>query len=106
MDSKRIMEIKRATAMKDYVSLELRYSNLMQEAGTARTKERANELLAKADKLKEQMLKLHEKIIYKNEDKECDCSKCELQDTCNYKDKYQRFSRDIAPGALALCKKL
>lgn len=38
MDSKRIIKIKRTTAMKDYVSLELRYSNLMQEAGTARTK--------------------------------------------------------------------
>ena len=102
MDSK---DIKRTIAIRDYTALALRCSNLMQEAGTARTEER-NELLAKADELKEQMKKLHEEIIYKNEDKECDCSKCELQDTCNYKDKYQRLSRDIAPGALSLCKKL
>lgn len=38
---------------------------------------------------------------YKNEDK-----KCELQDTCNYKDKYQRLPREDAAGALGLCKKL
>ena len=102
MDSK---DIKRIIAIDKYTRLALRRSNLLIEAGTARTEERANTLLAKADELKEQMKKLHEEIIYKNENKECDCSKCELQDTCNYKDKYQRLPRTV-PGALGLCKKL
>lgn len=43
--------------------------------------------------------------IYKNEDKRCECWKCELKDTCNYKDKYQRLPR-TSPGALGLCPKL
>lgn len=42
---------------------------------------------------------------YKNEDKKCQCWKCELSKTCPYKDKYQRLPR-TAPGALGLCKKL
>ena len=42
---------------------------------------------------------------YKNEDKKCECWKCELADKCQYKDKYQRLPR-TSPGALGLCKKL
>lgn len=45
------------------------------------------------------------KEVYKNEDKKCECWKCELKDKCQYKDKYQRLPR-TAPGALGLCKKL
>jgi hypothetical protein len=44
-------------------------------------------------------------IIYKNEDKKCECWKCELKDKCCYKDKYQRLPR-TSSGALGLCKKL
>lgn len=44
--------------------------------------------------------------MYKNEDRKCECYKCELEDTCNYKDKYQRLPRDLAKGALGLCPKL
>lgn len=43
--------------------------------------------------------------IYLNEDSKCECFKCELKDTCNYKDKYQRLPRTY-PGALSLCLKL
>ena len=42
---------------------------------------------------------------YENKDQKCECWKCELKDTCPYKDKYQRLPR-TAPGALGLCKKL
>lgn len=42
---------------------------------------------------------------YKNEDKKCECWKCEKKDTCQYRDKYQRLPREV-PGALGLCKKL
>ena len=42
---------------------------------------------------------------YKNEDKKCECWKCELKDKCNFKDKYQRLPR-TSSGALGLCKKL
>lgn len=42
---------------------------------------------------------------YENKDKKCECQKCELQETCPYRDKYQRLPR-TAPGALGLCKKL
>lgn len=28
---------------------------------------------------------------YENKDKKCECSKCELKDTCNYKDKLRRM---------------
>lgn len=48
---------------------------------------------------------LEEKKIYKNEDRKCECWKCELQDTCVYRNKYQRLPRST-PGALGLCKKL
>ena len=48
---------------------------------------------------------MSEPIIYQNKDGKCECSKCELKDTCQYKDKYQRLPR-TAPGALSLCKKL
>lgn len=43
---------------------------------------------------------------YANSDHKCDCMDCEIADTCNYKDKYQRLDRNIARGALSLCKKL
>jgi hypothetical protein len=43
--------------------------------------------------------------VYENEDKECECWKCEKEETCKYKDKYQRLSR-TSPGALGLCPKL
>lgn len=42
---------------------------------------------------------------YKNEDKNCECWKCELANKCPYKDKYLRLPRTV-PGALGLCKKL
>ncbi len=42
---------------------------------------------------------------YENKDKKCECWKCELKSTCQYKDKYQRLPRSHS-GALALCKKL
>lgn len=41
---------------------------------------------------------------YKNEDKKCECGKCELKDSCQYKNKYQRLHRE--DGGLSLCKKL
>ena len=43
--------------------------------------------------------------VYKNEYGKCECWKCELQDTCPYKDKYQRLPR-TSRGSLGLCKKL
>lgn len=43
--------------------------------------------------------------VYENEDKKCECWKCELKDTCPYKDKYQRLPRTNR-GALGLCPKL
>ncbi len=47
-----------------------------------------------------------EKIeIYKNEDRKCECWKCELQEKCVYKDKYQRLGRENR-GALGKCAKL
>lgn len=48
---------------------------------------------------------LEEKQIYKNEDQKCECWKCELQENCVYRDRYQRLPRST-PGALGLCKKL
>lgn len=44
-------------------------------------------------------------MFYKNEDRKCECYKCELNTTCPYIDKYQRLGREHK-GALALCKKL
>lgn len=41
---------------------------------------------------------------YKNEDKKCECWKCELQDKCQFKDKFQRLPR--TKSGLGLCKKL
>ncbi len=41
---------------------------------------------------------------YKNEDRKCECWKCELKDSCKYKDKFQRLHRN--DGGLGLCKKL
>ena len=45
-------------------------------------------------------------MIYKNEDRKCECWKCELEDRCNFKDKYQRLPRREVRGALGLCPKL
>ena len=42
--------------------------------------------------------------IYKNEDSQCECWKCE-KEKCNYRDKYQRLPR-MNKGALGLCPKL
>lgn len=42
---------------------------------------------------------------YKNEDGKCECYKCELKESCQYKDRYQRLPRKNR-GALGLCKKL
>ena len=42
---------------------------------------------------------------YKNEDRECECWKCELKNSCQYANRYQRLGREN-PGALGLCKKL
>lgn len=46
-----------------------------------------------------------QQTIYKNEDRKCECWKCELQDICLYKDSYQRLGRENK-NALGLCKKL
>ena len=46
-----------------------------------------------------------DKKEYKNEDKKCECWKCELKHTCPYQDMYARLPR-INTGALGLCKKL
>ena len=43
--------------------------------------------------------------VYKNEDKECECWKCELKEDCICRDKYQRLPR-TNKGALGLCPKL
>lgn len=49
--------------------------------------------------------KLKNKLeIYKNEDKKCECWKCEIESICQYKDKYQRLPR--IQGGLGLCKKI
>lgn len=45
-------------------------------------------------------------LKYDNSDKKCECWKCELSKTCNYRDRYQRLPRNRYPGALGLCKKL
>lgn len=42
--------------------------------------------------------------IYTNDDKQCECWKCELNNTCQFKDKYLRLTRQ--DGGLGLCKKL
>lgn len=42
--------------------------------------------------------------VYENKDKKCECWKCELKDTCQYVDKFQRLPR--ISGGLGLCKKL
>lgn len=44
-------------------------------------------------------------MFYENKDRQCECFKCELNNTCPYVDKYQRLGRENR-GALALCKKL
>lgn len=36
----------------------------------------------------------------------CDCSKRDLADSCQYKFKYLRWPREVAPGALGLCPKV
>lgn len=42
---------------------------------------------------------------YKNEEKKCECNKCELKETCVHKDSFARLPRTVK-GALGLCKKL
>lgn len=44
-------------------------------------------------------------MLYKNEDRKCECFKCELNTTCPYIDKYQRLGRGLK-HLYALCKKL
>ena len=44
--------------------------------------------------------------MYKNEDRRCECWKCELEHKCKYVNLYQRQPRDLAKGALGLCPKL
>lgn len=46
-----------------------------------------------------------EQQVYQNEDQKCECWKCELRNSCVYRDKYQRHPKSV-PGALGLCKKL
>lgn len=43
-------------------------------------------------------------FIYKNKNNWCECWVCELNNTCQYKDKFQRLPRE--QGGLGLCKKL
>lgn len=61
--------------------------------------------LAYENELKNKNGVLNKTNEYKNEDKKCECWKCELKDKCQYKDKYQRLPR-TSSGALGLCKKL
>ena len=44
------------------------------------------------------------KEIYKNEDRKCECWKCDLKEACVYKDKYQRIPRE--QGGLGKCARL
>lgn len=41
--------------------------------------------------------------LYENKQKKCECWKCEINGTCQYKDKFQRLPK---PTGLGLCKKL
>lgn len=41
---------------------------------------------------------------YENKDERCNCSRCELNDKCVYKDKFQRLPRKV--GGLSKCAKL
>ncbi|MGN1412352.1 MAG: hypothetical protein ACI4WH_07615 [Oscillospiraceae bacterium] len=45
-----------------------------------------------------------DKDNYRNEDKTCICSKCEIKGMCNYANKFQRLERE--QGGLGLCHKL
>lgn len=47
---------------------------------------------------------MNDNNIYQNKDKKCDCSKCEISHICNYKNKFQRLSRE--KGGLEMCLKL
>lgn len=43
--------------------------------------------------------------IYKNEDRKCECFKCEFEEKCVYAYRYQRLGRENN-GALGKCGKL
>lgn len=43
---------------------------------------------------------------YKNEDRKCECWKCELADKCVYREKFQRHPREGGNGGLGKCAKL
>lgn len=43
--------------------------------------------------------------FYKNEDRKCECWRCELQEKCVYKDRFQRLGTEVK-GALGKCAKL
>jgi hypothetical protein len=43
--------------------------------------------------------------MYKNEHSLCECWKCELESTCDYANKLQRFPKE-QPSGLGLCQKL
>ncbi len=43
--------------------------------------------------------------FYKNEDRKCECWRCELQEKCVYKDRFQRLGKEVK-GALGKCAKL
>lgn len=47
---------------------------------------------------------ISDKDNYSNEDKACNCSKCEIKSMCNYTNKFQRLGRE--KGGLGLCHKL
>ena len=41
---------------------------------------------------------------YENNDRQCECNKCELSGKCVYNEKYQRLGRE--DGGLGKCAKL
>lgn len=43
---------------------------------------------------------------YKNSEGKCECYKCERQNYCEVKNRYQRLPSYRYPGALGLCMKL
>lgn len=45
------------------------------------------------------------KETYKNEDRKCECYKCEFEEICVYAYRYQRLGRENK-GALGKCAKL
>lgn len=41
---------------------------------------------------------------YKNEDRKCECLKCEMRDSCIHNGAFRRLPKEV--GGLGLCKKL